>query len=119
MVKMCIRDRLRTQQGEVTRGNIEFDGQRLDRQAPDDIVRQGIVQVLEGRPLFQHLTVEENLRSGALFRRDGAAVLREDLERVYNYFPRLRDFRQRTSGYLSGGEQQMVVICLLYTSRCV
>ena len=101
---------LRTQQGDVTRGNILFQDERLDRLSPDDIVRRGIVQVLEGRPLFQHLTVEENLRAGALFRREPAAALRDDLERVYDYFPRLRDFRHRTSGYLSGGEQQMVVI---------
>ncbi len=73
--------------------------------------------MLEGRPLFQHLTVEENLRSGALFRRDGAAVLRDDLDHVYDYFPRLRDFRHRTSGYLSGGEQQMVVIGRALMSR--
>lgn len=108
---------LRTQQGEVTRGNIEFDGQRLDRQPPEDIVRRGIVQVLEGRPLFQHLSVEENLRAGALFRQDSAATLREDVDRVYDYFPRLRDFRHRTSGYLSGGEQQMVVIGRALMSR--
>uniref|UniRef100_UPI0035B1850D ABC transporter ATP-binding protein n=1 Tax=Promineifilum sp. TaxID=2664178 RepID=UPI0035B1850D len=100
---------LHTQQGEVTRGAIEFEGERFDRLQPDDIVRRGIVQVIEGRPLFRHLSVEENLRAGALLRRDTAG-LREDLERVYDYFPRLRDFRHRTSGYLSGGEQQMVVI---------
>jgi len=108
---------LRTQEGDVTRGNIEFEGERLDRLAPDDIVRRGIVQVLEGRPLFQHLTVEENLRAGALFRRAPAAAVRDDLNRVYDYFPRLRDFRQRTSGYLSGGEQQMVVIGRALMSR--
>ncbi len=108
---------LRTQQGDVTRGNIAFNGQRIDRQSPEEIVRRGIVQVLEGRPLFQHLSVEENLHTGALFRRDGAAAAREDLERVYHYFPRLRDFRHRTSGYLSGGEQQMVVIGRALMSR--
>lgn len=101
---------LRTQQGEVTRGNIELNGRRIDRQTPDEIVRQGIVQVLEGRPLFRHLTVEENLRSGALFRRSSGQALRDDLDMVYDYFPRLKVFRNRTSGYLSGGEQQMVVI---------
>lgn len=101
---------LHTQQGDVTRGNVEFDGQRIDQLYPETIVRHGIVQVHEGRPLFRHLTVEENLRSGALFRGTSGAALRDDLDRVYNYFPRLRDFRQRTSGYLSGGEQQMVVI---------
>ena len=101
---------LHTQQGEVTRGAITFDDERIDRLAPDEIVRRGIVQVLEGRPLFQHLTVEENLRSGALVRRSSRADLQADLDRVYDYFPRLREFRNRTSGYLSGGEQQMVVI---------
>ncbi len=101
---------LHTQEGEVTRGSIEFDGQRIDKLDPDEIVRMGIVQVLEGRPLFGHLTVEENLRTGALFRRPSAAQIRTDLEEVYHFFPRLLDFRDRTSGYLSGGEQQMVVI---------
>jgi branched-chain amino acid transport system ATP-binding protein len=101
---------LQTQQGQVTRGNITFDDDRIDRLAPDDIVRRGIIQVLEGRPLFQHLTVDENLRSGALARRVPRQALQDDLDRVYDYFPRLRDFRNRTSGYLSGGEQQMVVI---------
>ena len=101
---------LHSQQGEVSRGNIEFDGQRIDQLTPDEIVRLGIVQVLEGRPLFGHLTVEENLRTGALFRGVSNATIRSDLEQVYHFFPRLLDFRDRTSGYLSGGEQQMVVI---------
>lgn len=101
---------LHTQQGEVTRGSIEFDGQRIDNLTPDEIVRLGIVQVIEGRPLFRHLTVEENLRTGALFRSASSKELAQDIERVYHFFPRLRDFRTRTSGYLSGGEQQMIVI---------
>ncbi len=101
---------LQTQQGEVTRGNITFDGERIDRRTPDDIVRRGIIQVLEGRPLFQHLTVDENLRTGALVRSASRQDLQADLDRVYDYFPRLQEFRNRTSGYLSGGEQQMVVI---------
>ncbi|MFO7539706.1 MAG: ABC transporter ATP-binding protein [Chloroflexota bacterium] len=101
---------LSTQQGEVTRGGIEFEGQSIGNMAPDDIVRMGIVQVLEGRPLFRHLTVEENLITGALFRKVSNANLKRDLDEVYHFFPRLREFRQRTSGYLSGGEQQMVVI---------
>lgn len=108
---------LRTQQGDVTRGNIEFDGERIDRLPPDDIVRRGIVQVLEGRPLFRHLTVDENLRAGALFRGTTGKELRDDLDRVYHYFPRLEAFRHRTSGYLSGGEQQMVVIGRALMSR--
>lgn len=101
---------LHTQMGDVTRGNVQFEGERIDMMYPEDIVKRGVVQVHEGRPLFRHLTVEENLRAGALFRGTSGAALREDLDRVYDYFPRLREFRQRTSGYLSGGEQQMVVI---------
>jgi branched-chain amino acid transport system ATP-binding protein len=100
---------LRSQQGQVTRGSVEFGGERIDRLRPDEIVRRGIVQVLEGHRLFQHLTVEENLQVGALVRPSGPEI-RRDIEQVYNYFPRLRDLRRRTSGYLSGGEQQMLVI---------
>ncbi len=102
---------LRTQEGEVTRGNIELDGQRIDRLSPEKIVQLGIIQVLEGRRLFRHLTVEENLILGGVAR--GGASRRsvsQDLEQVYHYFPRLKDLRRRTSGYLSGGEQQMLVI---------
>ncbi len=98
------------EQGEVTRGSIMYEGQRIDNLSPDEIVRMGIVQVLEGRPLFRHLTVEENLLTGALFRETSSAGLKQDLEEVYHYFPRLLEFRQRVSGYLSGGEQQMLVI---------
>ncbi len=103
---------LRTQEGEVTRGTIEFDGQRIDRLPPEDIVQLGIIQVLEGRRLFRHLTVEENLVVGALGRgrARGNVSIEEDLERVYDFFPRLKELRRRTSGYLSGGEQQMLVI---------
>jgi branched-chain amino acid transport system ATP-binding protein len=100
---------LRTELGEVTRGSIELDGERIDHLAPEEIVQRGIVQVLEGRRLFQHLTVEENLVVGALVR-DGGAAVRRDLEMVYSYFPRLKELRRRVSGYLSGGEQQMLVI---------
>ena len=100
---------LHTELGEVTRGSIELDGVRIDRLGPEEIVARGIVQVLEGRRLFAHLSVEENLVVGALGRRDGADF-KGNLEMVYHYFPRLRDLRGRTSGYLSGGEQQMLVI---------
>ena len=99
-----------SQQGKVTRGAIEFEGQRIDNLSADEIVRLGIVQVIEGRPLFRHLSVEENLLTGALFRSASNAVLKSDLEQVYHFFPRLLSMRHRTSGYLSGGEQQMVVI---------
>lgn len=102
---------LRTQEGEVTRGSVEFAGRRIDTLPPEDIVRLGIVQVLEGRRLFRHLTVEENLMLGSIGRqRASRATIQADLEKVYHYFPRLRDLRRRISGFLSGGEQQMLVI---------
>ncbi len=108
---------LRTELGQVTRGSIEMDGAPIDHLGPEDIVQLGIVQVLEGRRLFAHLTVEENLITGGLAprrersvgRRNGGNI-KADLEMVYHYFPRLRELRGRTSGYLSGGEQQMLVI---------
>jgi branched-chain amino acid transport system ATP-binding protein len=100
---------LRSERGEVTRGSVEFDAQRIDRLRPDEIVRRGIVQVLEGHRIFQHLSVEENLLTGALARPQSPKI-RQDLEQVYHYFPRLKDLRRRVSGYLSGGEQQMLVI---------
>jgi len=100
---------LRTELGEVTDGDIELDGTRIDRLDPDDIVRLGIVQVMEGRRLFEHLTVEENLLVGAYPRKD-KAVIRQDLGKVYDYFPRLSQMHRRTSGYLSGGERQMLVM---------
>ena len=100
---------LHTELGEVTRGSIEFGGARLDRLGPEAIVQRGIVQVLEGRRLFSHLSVEENLVVGALGRRNGIKI-KDELDSVYRFFPRLSDLRSRVSGYLSGGEQQMVVI---------
>ncbi len=100
---------LHTELGEVTDGDIEYDGQRIDRLGPEGITRLGIVQVMEGRHTCEHLTAEENLRAGALIRKDGGGVKR-DLDMVYDYFPRIKDLRNATAGYLSGGEQQMVVI---------
>lgn len=100
---------LRAELGEITRGTITFDETRIDKQDPEDIVRQGIVQVIEGRPLFRHLTVEENLTTGGMTYRGGRSI-KHDLEMVYSYFPRLGDLRKRVSGYLSGGEGQMLVI---------
>ncbi|MBM3302222.1 MAG: ABC transporter ATP-binding protein [Deltaproteobacteria bacterium] len=100
---------LRTELGEVTDGDIEFDGTRIDRLDPEEIVRLGIVQVMEGRRLFEHLTVEENLLVGAYLRKDKAAV-RQDLGKAYGYFSRLGQMSGRTSGYLSGGERQMLVM---------
>lgn len=100
---------LKTELGDVTDGNITFEEQRIDQKSPEEIVRMGIVQVMEGRPLFEQLTVEENLRVGAYSRSDTPAVKR-DMENVYQYFPILAGMRHRVSGYLSGGERQMLVM---------
>lgn len=99
---------LSTELGEVTDGSIEFDGRRIDNMVPEDIVKLGIVQVMEGRRVLTHLTVEENLRAGALIRKDGD--IKRDLDMIYQYFPPLKELRNQISGYLSGGEQQMLVI---------
>jgi branched-chain amino acid transport system ATP-binding protein len=98
-----------TEVGEVTEGDIKFNGERIDRMMPDAIVRRGIVQVMEGRRIFEHLTTEENLITGAVLRRDRAEIKR-DLEMVYSYFAKLKALRNNTCGYLSGGEQQMVLM---------
>jgi branched-chain amino acid transport system ATP-binding protein len=100
---------LKTEEGEVTDGSIDFDGKRIDRYGPEDIAAMGISQVMEGRRVLEHLSVEENLLVGAYRRKDRAGVKR-DMEVVFDYFPRVKDLRRRTSGYLSGGEQQMLVI---------
>ena len=102
---------LRSERGEVTKGSIEFRGERVDQHgSPTDLVTKGIVQVMEGRRCFEHLTVEENLLTGAYTRKDGRAAVHEDLEKVYHYFPRLGERRDAQSGYTSGGEQQMTAI---------
>ena len=100
---------LEPEDGEVTDGSIEFLGDRIDTRDAADIVRRGIFQVMEGRRVFPHLTVEENLIAGAYTRRDRRQVM-PDIDAVYTYFPRLRERRHKTSGYLSGGEQQMLAI---------
>jgi branched-chain amino acid transport system ATP-binding protein len=100
---------LRSELGEVTRGSIQWEGRAIQNEDADEITRKGIVQVIEGRLLFRHLTVEENLTVGGMVWEGGRHVKR-DLERVYAYFPRLKEFRKQTSGYLSGGEGQMLVI---------
>jgi branched-chain amino acid transport system ATP-binding protein len=100
---------LSTEDGKVTEGTVEFDGKRIDTLDPERIARLGIRHVLQGRSIFAHLTAEENLMMGAYLRREGRQV-KEDLARIYDYFPQLKDLRQRKSGYLSGGEQQMLVI---------
>jgi len=100
---------LSTELGDITDGNVEFNDTRLNGLSPEEIVKMGIVQVAEGRRLFQHLTVEENLRVGAYIRHNGKSI-RQYLQTVYSYFPRLKDMEGRISGFLSGGEQQMLVI---------
>ena len=100
---------LRTERGDVTKGGIELAGEPIHRLAPDAVVRRGVVQVMEGRHVFEHLTVEENLLAGAYTRRDSAEA-RRDLDRVYTYFPRLTQRRGVRAGYISGGEQQMLAI---------
>jgi branched-chain amino acid transport system ATP-binding protein len=106
----AISNLLRAERGDVTKGSIEFDGKRIDQLTPNDLVRMGVCQVMEGRHCFQHLTVEENLLTGAFTRRIGRAELARDLDLVYQYFPRLRERRSSLAGYTSGGEQQMTAI---------
>jgi branched-chain amino acid transport system ATP-binding protein len=106
----AISNLLRAERGEVTKGTIELAGQSITAQSPSDLVRRGIVQVMEGRHCFEHLTVEENLLTGAYTRGDGKAAIRRDLEMVYGYFPRLKERRRAQAGYTSGGEQQMTAI---------
>lgn len=100
---------LSIEEGKVTDGSIEFDGIRIDNGNPETTVKMGIAQILEGRLVFGHLTVNENLRAGA-YSVANTNIVKKDLELMYSYFPRLKDLRNRSSGYLSGGEQQMVVI---------
>ncbi len=108
---------LHAERGEVTKGSILFDGVEVQSLSPNDVVRRGCIQVMEGRRCFAHLTVEENLLTGAFTRRDGKAAIAQDLERVYAYFPRLGERRGSTAGYTSGGEQQMCVIGRALMSR--
>ena len=100
---------LKTEEGEVTDGRIDFAGQRIDRSGPGVIAQLGISQAMEGRRVLEHLSVEENLLVGAYCRKDRAGI-KVDLEMVFQRFPKIKELRRRTSGYLSGGEQQMVVI---------
>ena len=106
----AISNLLHSERGEVTKGSILFDGAEVQALSPNEVVRRGCIQVMQGRFCFGHLTVEENLLTGAFTRRDGAAAIRSDLEKVYAYFPRLRERRQSLAGYTSGGEQQMCAI---------
>ncbi|MET0606471.1 MAG: ABC transporter ATP-binding protein [Beijerinckiaceae bacterium] len=113
----AISNLLKAERGDVTKGNIQFEGERVDRMAPSELVRRGCIQVMEGRHCFGHLSIEENLLTGAFTRRDGKAAIKRDIEMVYDYFPRLRDRRQAMSGYTSGGEQQMCAIGRAMMSR--
>lgn len=113
----AISNLLRAERGEVTKGGIEFDGEQVEASSPSDLVRRGCIQVMEGRHCFGHLTIEENLMTGAFTRRDGAANVRRDLEMVYDYFPRLKERRGSMAGYTSGGEQQMTAIGRALMSR--
>lgn len=108
---------LRAERGDVTKGTIEFKGERVDQLTPNEMVKRGCIQVMEGRHCFEHLTIEDNLLTGAFTRRDGRAAIAEDLEMVYNYFPRLRERRTSQAGYTSGGEQQMCAIGRALMSR--
>ena len=113
----AISNLIRSERGEVTKGSIEFLGSRVDRLTPNDLVRRGCIQVMEGRHCFGHLTVEENLLTGAFTRTDGRGAVAADLELVYRYFPRLKERRMSQAGYISGGEQQMVAIGRALMSR--
>ena len=106
----AISNLLQSERGDVTKGSIEYRGTRIDRLNPSELVRRGVVQVMEGRHCFQHLTIEENLLTGAFTRKASRGEIAADLERVYAYFPRLKVRRKSQSGYTSGGEQQMTAV---------
>lgn len=106
----AISNLLASERGDVTKGSVEFRGERVDQLTPDALVKRGVVQVMEGRHCFGHLTVEENLLTGAYTRSISRAELKESLEKVYHYFPRLKVRRTSQAGYTSGGEQQMVAV---------
>ena len=106
----AISNLLRSERGEVTKGSIEYQGGRVDRLSANDLVKRGVIQVMEGRHCFEHLTVEENLMTGAYTRGDGRGGIDKDLDLVYSYFPRIKERREAQAGYISGGEQQMTAI---------
>jgi branched-chain amino acid transport system ATP-binding protein len=113
----AISNLLHAERGEVTKGSILFEGKEVQSLSPNTLVRRGCIQVMEGRHCFGHLSVEDNLMTGAFTRRDGAAAIRDDLDLVYQYFPRLRERRTSQAGYTSGGEQQMTAIGRALMSR--
>ena len=113
----AISNLLHSERGEVTKGSILFEGEEVHDLSPNELVRRGCIQVMEGRHCFGHLTIEENLLTGAFTRRDGSAAIRRDLDMVYNYFSRLRERKESQSGYTSCGEQQMCEIGRALMSR--
>jgi branched-chain amino acid transport system ATP-binding protein len=113
----AISNLLSAERGVVTKGSIVFDGEEVHARSPNELVRRGCIQVMEGRHCFAHLSVEENLLTGAFTRPDGSAAIRRDLDLVYSYFPRLKERRGSTAGYISGGEQQMCAIGRALMSR--
>ncbi len=106
----AISNLLRSERGEVTKGSIEYMGNRVESLDPATLVERGVIQVMEGRHCFEHLTVEENLMTGAYIRKDGRRAIANDLEKIYSYFPRLKERRKSQAGYTSGGEQQMIAV---------
>ncbi len=106
----AISNLLRAERGDVTKGSIEFKGARVDQMTPTELVKRGVIQVMEGRHCFGHLTIEENLLTGAYTRSASRSEIRTNLEKVYHYFPRLKQRRTSQAGYTSGGEQQMCAI---------
>ncbi|WP_025769557.1 ABC transporter ATP-binding protein [Thioalkalivibrio sp. HK1] len=113
----AISNLLRSERGEVTKGSILYRGDRIEELDPSTLVKRGVVQVMEGRHCFEHLTIEENLLTGAYTRQDGKDAIATDLEMVYRYFPRLKERRRSQAGYTSGGEQQMCAIGRALMSR--
>ncbi len=108
---------LGAERGDVTKGSIHYRGDQVQSLNPNELVKRGVIQVMEGRHCFEHLTVEENLMTGAYTRSEGQAKIRDDLELVYSYFPRLKERRTSQAGYISGGEQQMCAIGRALMSR--
>ena len=113
----AISNLLRSERGEITKGRVLYRGEPVGGLSPSELVRRGVIQVMEGRHCFEHLTVEENLMTGAYTRADGHAAIARDLEMVYAYFPRLKERRRSQAGYTSGGEQQMCAIGRALMSR--
>jgi branched-chain amino acid transport system ATP-binding protein len=113
----AISNLLHAERGEVSKGSIHFDGIEIHRQSPNELVRRGCIQVMEGRECFAHLTIEENLLTGAFTRPDGRVAIRRDLDLVYSYFPRIASRKNSLAGYTSGGEQQMCALGRALMSR--